>query len=384
MASAVIDFNLEANNQLLVNPKISNSEKATLQELKKVFEGKFSDKGYFLIASSGSSQKVGDSVKLIALKIQSVLNSARRFNQYFEATAKVHWGLVLPEYHVAGLGVFARAYLSGAQVYSKEWMTDGIEAWFTENQVGYMSLVPAQIYDLVQANIKAPLCIKKVFVGASALNPDLRDKALTLQWPIIETYGMTETASMIAIKTDDFFKVLPGVEVDNSDGVLKIKCDSLLSAKLQKTSEDIEIQSFNESSWYVTQDKVEIKKNPDGVFLHFLGRDTDYIKILGEGVSLSELRDLLIRIALEKKLNPLNFEILAVGDERAGHKLVLTTEESVSEEDSKLLKDLFNQHCRPYEKIQECMSIGQIPRTELGKLKMDVLKHIVMSEIGKV
>ena len=379
----MISFNLNSANQILVNPKISADEKSVLIALKNEFEIQAGKLGFFLLTSSGSSQNNNTSVKLIALSIEKVLNSARRFNQYFKASENDHWGLVLPDFHVAGLGIRARAFLADAQVFVKEWETDNFTTWIQENKIHFISLVPAQVFDLVQKKIIAPVAVKKIFVGAGSLNFELRNQALKLNWPIVETYGMTETASMIAVKEAEFFQVLPGVEVKIDLDLLSIKCDSLLTAKIQKVANQIEVKKIHENSWYLTEDRVELFMGTNEIFLKFLGRKTDYIKILGEGVSLSEIRSKLSELVLLKGINFTEFELLALEDTRAGYKLVLAVENTVNKPKASELMEFYNRACRPYEKILQCVVVRQIPRTELGKLKSDELKRIVTEELKK-
>lgn len=379
----MISFNFNSENQLLLNPKLTRNEKEVLVELKNEFDLKVTSKNHFLIASSGSSQKSNTSVKLIALHIDKVLNSARRFNEYYKTNEKDHWGLVLPDYHVAGLGVRARAFLSGAEVFVQDWDVSGLASWICENKIRYISMVPAQIFDLVQEKICAPEEFKKIFVGAGTLNEELRDQAMQLGWPIVETYGMTETSSMIAVKEGEFFYILPGVEVKTDADLLSIKCNSLLTATIQKIDDKILINFVHENSWYQTQDCIELFKFEEKQYLRFLGRRTDYIKILGEGVSLAELRNELSKLALLKNLNNLQFELVAVEDARTGYKLVLAVENTAHMRQASELIDLFNKTCRPYEKITQSVVVGQIPRTELGKLKVEELKHIVKEELKK-
>ncbi len=137
---ALIDFTLESPNHLLINPKLAEAEKFVLTELQAHFEKLFGNSNYFLIPSSGSSRQSFESVKLIALKKVSVLNSARRFNSYFGAGPSDNWGLVLPEFHVAGLGILARAHLAGAKVLKAEWPVLKLGAWLEDNKISYMSL----------------------------------------------------------------------------------------------------------------------------------------------------------------------------------------------------------------------------------------------------
>lgn len=244
-------------------------------------------------------------------------------------------------------------------------------------------MVPAQIFDLVQKRINAPEELKKIFVGAGALNEELRDKAVQLGWPIVETYGMTETSSMIAVKEGEFFYVMPGVEVKTDADLLSIKCNSLLTATIQKIDDEIMINSVQENLWYQTEDLAELFKFEEKQCLKFLGRRTDYIKILGEGVSLAELRNLLSKLMPFKNFDNSQFELVAIEDARMGHKLVLAVEKLVNRVVACELMNLFNKTCRPYEKIIQCVVVGQIPRTELGKLKAEELKRIVNEELKK-
>lgn len=393
----MINFNLNSANQLLINTKIPQQEKNTLVELKNEFEKEFGGSGYFLIASSGSSKKSEDSVKLIALHIKKVLNSAQRFNQYYRAGKNNHWGLVLPEFHVAGLAIRARAFLAGAVVFAKDWSADRFGSWIQENQISYISMVPAQVFDLVQKKIiYHPGCkLEKIFVGGGDLHKELYAQAVQLNWPIVETYGMTETASMIAIKEEkkatDFYQLLPGVEADIVSDLLSIRCNSLLTATVQKISDKIMIKTVPENSWYQSEDRAEIiaieGANKGAKALKLLGRVTDYIKILGEGVSLAELRNQLAKLLLAKNLEIAKFELLALTDPRAGHKLVLVMEGPDTLKTTTALVDelisLYNRECRPYEKISHCVRIGQIPRTTLGKLKIEELKYRVIKELNK-
>jgi o-succinylbenzoate---CoA ligase len=375
---AVIDFSAGQPNRLMINPKMPEVEKQVLAELQKHFENKVKDKDYFLIPSSGSSKKNDQSVKLIALSLEAILNSAQRFNNYFTAQSSDHWGLVLPEFHVAGLGVYARAHLSGASVFRSEWSAEKLEVWIEDNKICFISLVPAQVFDLVKLGVPAPPVIKKIFVGAGSLDKELQERAVSLKWPVVETYGMTETASMIAVRQNsELFEVLPSVEVKIEQDILSIQCSSLLSAVLQKDQDTIILQQFAQGQWYQTEDLATITKSEGKNWLNFLGRKTDYTKILGEGVSLSEIRNRIEKILMSQGVNPQQVALLAVNDERAGSKLVLVVQSPLTESEVKRLLVPYHQLSRPYEKVTQIIEVRQIPRTDLGKLKAEELKSII-------
>lgn len=368
-------------NCLLLNPKISEAEKDTLNVLKTEFEQKNGQFNFFLVTSSGSSQSAQQSAKLVALSFESVLNSARRVNLYLSAEPSDHWGLVLPDFHVAGVGVRARAFLAGSQVYERAWATQGLSDWITQNSISFMSLVPTQAFDLVRENIKCPQTIKKIFIGAGVMGAKIKQELSELGWPIAETYGMTETCSMIAVKEkNEYFRVLPEVEVRSSDGLLQIKCDSLLSCYMQKNSVNITSFYFQPDQWLQTEDRVEIFKHGERTDLSILGRSGDYVKILGEGVSLKELREIFEKICLSHGLNMKHFEIVALQNERAGLTLALVVEEAIGRAKAKALALEFNSQCRPYEKLRELYSIADLPRTALGKLKAEELKALLENQ----
>ncbi|MCC2677584.1 MAG: menE, O-succinylbenzoate-CoA ligase [Pseudobdellovibrio sp.] len=376
----MISFQPGAANQLLINPRLSPDEKSVLGELKNAFEINFGKENYFLVPSSGSSKAVNQSVKLMALSIESVLNSAKRVNFYLNATAENDWGLFLPEFHVAGLGVMARAHLAGAKVKPFVFSAKDFSSIIAEHHISFTSLVPAQIFDLAVAGAKAPACIKKVFVGGGFLNSDLRRQVAGLGWPVTETYGMTETASMVALREprDEHFKIMPGVSAGIENELLKIKCNSLLTAVVQKTAGQISVTAMDSNGWLQTEDLAVLHEKENGAYIELLGRKTDYIKILGEGVSLSELRQKLQALGQQLAIDPRAYELTATEHERAGYQLTLVTEESVQDRSQELI-DAYNALCRPYERITRSFVLRQIPRTDLGKLKTAELKRIIES-----
>ena len=385
----LFDFSQTAHNQLLINPRLSEAEKKNLFFLQKGFENKFTKENHFLVPSSGSSQKSDESVKLIVLHREAILNSARRFNDFFQAQSNESWGLVLPTHHVAGLGVMARAHLAEASVFQMTWQADLMFDWLSKNKICFLSLVPSQVFDLVTQQISAPKCIRKVLVGAGSLQPELKQQAMALGWPIVETYGMTETASMIAVKEatlnqKDFY-LLPGVEVRvGSNQLLQIKCNSLLNQAIQLNNNQVTFLESTAEGWFQTQDRVELMTGPKSTQLRFLGRENDYIKILGEGVSLLELRSLIERLALDLKIYLNEFVLLPWPDVRSENKIILVYEDLKLENNISNLQNEFNKQVRPYEKIKNIYKLNKLPRTELGKIKLEQLKaelaHLLKDE----
>ncbi len=363
----MITFNLLANvfNQLLTNPKSSPQEKSDQFDLKQEFEKQYGTKNYFLIPSSGSSRSNHESVKLVALHHDAVMNSAKRIVNHFNLDCSMAWGCVLPLFHVAGLGIHTRAFVVRAKVHQKDWTADGFAHWISSNDIQLISLVPTQIFDLVQKNVTSPKGLKHVFVGGAKLDNNLKEQILKLNWPIVETYGMTETSSMIAIGDAKNMRLLPDVEVALTGHQLKIKCNSLLTCSLQKIDGEVHFKT-PENGWYQTEDLAELSMQGQNVVLKLLGRQADFIKINAEGVSLSHLRQVL---GENSKL-----ALLALANQRSGFDIVLV------HENVEHIKDVvaeLNKQVKPFEMIRKVFCVDKIPKTDLHKIMYKKLEEII-------
>lgn len=365
-------FNFLGNvhNQMLINPRSSEKDKKDQYFLKEHFEETYGDKNYFLVPSSGSSSDAKTSVKLIALHQDAILNSAARVNNYFNLQSqgpKLNFGCVLPPFHVGGLGLYARAFLLRSPVFQATWESSTFESWMKENHIHVLSLVPAQIFDIVQKKIKPADTVKLVFVGGSKLAAPLRLQAKELGWNLTETYGMTETGSMIGVGSEEF-ELFPDIEVALHQDRLKIKCNSLMTCSLQLINEQVDIQTLD-SGWLQTEDRVEIRFQAEQTFIKVLGRSSDFIKINSEGVSLALLRS---AFGEDSKI-----ALFAIANERSEFEVVLAYEKSIPLESIKKLVMVFNQKVRPFEKIKKVYPIENIPKTDLQKIKYKTLQEII-------
>ncbi|OFZ31625.1 MAG: hypothetical protein A2622_03340 [Bdellovibrionales bacterium RIFCSPHIGHO2_01_FULL_40_29] len=360
-------FNFLENvfNQLLVNPRSSEQDRRDQVFLKNHFEKIYGDKNYFLISSSGSAKVENESTKLIALRHDAVMNSAKRVNANFGLDKSMSWGSVLPLYHVAGLGIYARAFLTQSQVYQSSWNVTQFIPWIEQNNINLVSLVPTQIYDLIQNNCKSPKSVRLVFIGGARLDDELRDQIKNLGWPITETYGMTETASMIATGQASKMRVLPDIEIGIHNDCLKIKCDSLMTCSLQKIENEVQIKTLDKG-WLVTQDRAEVSVVGNFVELNLLGRDSDFVKINAEGVSVSGLRDIL---------GPHDgLTLLALPEARSGNEIVAVKEKNFQAQE--IIKS-YNSRVRPFERIGKIFTVNQFPKTDLGKIKYKALEGML-------
>jgi O-succinylbenzoic acid--CoA ligase len=366
----------------LINPKWPRQDQERLLTLSQ----KFNLKNHVWIASSGSSSENFQSVKLIALSQQAFLASAQAVNQHLEVQRKDIWIQVLPRFHVGGLSIEARSFLSQSQVVpgllkDGKWSPTHFNEKIQESQASLSALVPTQVYDLVQLKIKAPRSMRAIVVGGSALSSEIYDQALKLGWPLLPSYGMTECCSQIATASlhqihslDSSMRILSHVQVAlSSEGFLKLKSEALLTGYAQWKEGEAFWVDPKVNGWLTTEDLAEIQ----GGELRPLGRGMEYIKISGEGVQLGQLQQKLENIIqVEMNLKPHNFAVFALADERTENKICLAAVAATEPEIQKLLK-VFNSQVAPYEGIKQVFSMTEIPRTDLGKIARKKIHSII-------
>ncbi|MBO9667514.1 MAG: AMP-binding protein, partial [Bdellovibrio sp.] len=198
--------------------------------------------GHVWIATSGSTAESTRSTKLVALSKKSLMASAQSVNQHLQATAQDVWTQVLPHFHVGGLGIEIRAELSGAKVIKAlkdgKWDPEFFYQTVLAEKCTLSALVPTQVYDLVERNYSCPSHLRAIVVGGGALDGALFDRARALGWPLLPSYGMTETASQIATASLQSLQNLeyPAIELlshadarTNAEGFLEVTSLSLFT-----------------------------------------------------------------------------------------------------------------------------------------------------------
>lgn len=121
--------------------------------------------------------------------------SAEAVGQFFNFKEGDSWALNLPLYHVSGLSIIFRALAANAGIFVAKTADDLCYA-VNERLVTHLSLVPTQLKRLLESSVDLS-GLKAIIVGGDELPEALKSQALLRALPIYETYGLTETASMI-------------------------------------------------------------------------------------------------------------------------------------------------------------------------------------------
>ncbi len=337
--------------------------------------------GHLLFETSGST----GSPKWIALSKQALLISAQAVNQHLRVTTDSCWGLTLPLHHVGGFGVAARAYQAGCHIstYRGKWNAAAFRNWIAAEQVTHTSLVPTQVFDLVQEKLSAPQSLTAIVVGGGQLDRAIGQAARDLGWPVLASYGMTEACSQIATQglerlnasySPTPLALLPIWQVQVSeDQRLSISGTALFSGII---SEGIYIP--RSSDWYQTADLASIQ----GLSLTPLGRADNQIKILGELVDAAEIERELIALS-HGRLAPTSLAVLAIPDERAGHLLVPVFEASVGPSFIDHVLHLYHQQAPGFRRLKPAVTVATFPRSALGKLRKPDLMRICLDQLNR-
>lgn len=121
------------------------------------------------------------------------------------------WLCPLPFYHVGGLSILFRAPLYGsAVVLPSSGNTEAIVRALNDSQATIVSLVPTQLYRILEGGHSLPSSLRLILVGGAAATPELIQRCIDKNLPLSLTYGMTETASQIATMPPEGVRRKPG------------------------------------------------------------------------------------------------------------------------------------------------------------------------------
>lgn len=400
---------------LLLNPRLAG-EVAQLQKLAwqkfATFEPELFLNGAVGISTSGSSRGAGAIGSIVVLSREALEVSAAAVNRRLQANQADIWGLALPLFHVGGFSIPIRAGLSHSRVAAftsrtgepLEWNPIDFHRWLSNEKVTLLSLVPTQLFDLVEAGLKSPSNLRAIVVGGGRLDETLHVKARTLGWPILQSYGLTECCSQVATALPQSdgrdLLTLDHVEVRaGDDQKLWIRSKSLLSARIvfdDDRQPRLE-RPVKSDGWFETSDRADVHGLGGDQASHFklrvLGREGETVKVLGELVDLVRVRSALEELAATGA-HPLLRQrtwVVAIPDARKEHKLVFVVERKrhSSEEVLRQAEEFIskqrssNSKLAPFEIPTEILVVDEIPRSSLGKVLSTLLTEEAVNRFVK-
>ncbi|MFT3693196.1 MAG: AMP-binding protein [Kofleriaceae bacterium] len=224
----------------------------------------------FVLFTSGTT---GDS-KGVCLSRDAIIAAARASEARLGWRDDDCWLLALPMAHSGGLSIVVRCLLARKPLILVE---HSIEREMSIATIA--SLVPAQLAELVEGS---PQNLRAIILGGAAAMPSLVERAVSRGWPVLQSYGLTETFGQIATATTPGgpLELLPGVVITATDPIT-IRAPQLATQYLHGAAIAPELR---------TSDLGELV----GETLTVLGRHDDVINTGGEKVHPLEVERVLV------------------------------------------------------------------------------------------
>lgn len=299
--------------------------------------------------SSGSTGQP----KEIRLPKTQMLRSAERTIDFFGLDKNSHLHSCISPDYIGGKMMAVRALATGCRLSYENPSNRPLDR-HDGTDIDLLSIVPSQMVHLLDHITELPH-ISHILIGGSPVNERLRALIAASGLDAWESYGMTETASHIALRhigeNAAGFRPLPDITVT-------LNPDSRLC---------IEIKGWCD---ILTNDIAQI--HPDGTF-SILGRFDNVIISGGKKIHPEE-----IETKIESRFN---VAAMAVGiqDIKWGEKMILVVDDSTRQEDTFTKDDEIYEFCRlelNNEYIPKEIIHAPIPRTPNGKPSREEARRI--------
>lgn len=278
---------------------------------------------------------------LIHLPKKEMKRSAMRTCSFFGIDASSHLHSCIAPDYIGGKMMLIRSMETGAS-FSFEKPSNRPFENYNGKRIDLVSVVPSQMIHVLE-NYTAVPEIDTFLIGGAPLSPEIRDGIIEKKIKAYESYGMTETASHIALRKVDsetlYFTTLPGVAIFyHKDNLLGIKIDGW------KT--------------FLTNDIADII---NGHEFRILGRHDNIIITGGKKVSPESLESIL------SPFLKFPFFISSKKDKKWGERIVLVVSDA-NLSDSNII-NVCRSNLKPFEVPKEIIRLSQLPLTLNGKIK---------------
>jgi len=242
-----------------------------------------------VLFTSGSGGESKACLHSLANHYYSALGS----NENIEIDVNDRWLQVLPMFHVGGLAIIFRTFISGATVVIPENKHD-LAKNMEKFNITHVSLVPTQLYRLLNTNMSTGQYrnLKAVLIGGDKVPGDLIRKAQEYLLPVHTSYGSTEMSSQITttVMGESFRGPLNSgktlnyreMKIDN-DGEILVKGKTLFKGYI---SNNKLTQARDIDGWYRTGDLGRIDQDGN---LVVLGRKDNMFISGGENIYPEEI-----------------------------------------------------------------------------------------------
>lgn len=339
-----------------------------------------SGSGAFIVPTSGTTARP----KLVRLPLDRLVASAAAWNAFLPPATG--WLLSLGLAHVAGLGILWRAAAAGVPIVvpaetDAPGLLDAIAISARGGvHVSHLSLVAAQLDGLLDATADGPPppSIRALILGGGPIPEALVRRAIAAGWPVVPSYGMTETASgVVALPAADagqhpgtVGRTLPGVQLRIAeDGEIQVRGPMRFAGYLDDP--DATTAALTPDDWLRTGDLGRL--DADGR-LTVDGRADDLIVSGGENISPAE-----VEAALAAHPAVADVAVTGVQDRTWGQvpvAVVAFRPDVVTPSDEDLVAHARARLAR-FKVPARFVRVASLPRTTLGKVERRALAALI-------
>jgi O-succinylbenzoic acid--CoA ligase len=295
---------------------------------------------------------------------QDTLSAAvRGFCAHFKLTTVNAVG-VLPLHHVSGLMAWMRCALTGGRYVPWDWkqLEAGAMPALSEGGGWFLSLVPTQLQRLLlqPAAVDRLRRFRAIFLGGGPAWPELLEAAAAAQLPLALSYGMTETAAMIATQRPEEFlagarscgAVMPHAQIEiSAEGLIRIRGDSLFRGYFP---------DWREPQPFATEDLGHF----DAVGqLHIDGRRDAVIITGGKKVAPAE-----VEAALRATGKFADVAVVGVSDAEWGQIVVACYPAKQAAPDLPAIDEMLSRDLAAYKRPKHYLAVDPWPRNAQGKI----------------
>ncbi len=306
----------------------------------------------------------------------------------------LHYGLqrvnavsVLPLYHISGLMAQLRCLATGGTYVQWDWRNLAAGDWpaLTTSDEGWaISLVPTQLQRLltIAGGVEFLLRFRFIFIGGAAAWPRLLDAATEKRLALNLSYGMTETAAMVAAQREGAFAL-----GERDSGTI------LPHARVRIVREDgqtssageigqVRIAGANLFRGYFPDTRTEAEFAPEDLGrldaagrLTILGRRDGMIITGGEKVWPAEVESALRETGLFSDV-----AVLGLSDQRWGEVVTVFYPAPDGSVDLERVHVLLEGKMSPYKWPKRIIPIDPWPRNDRGKVNRVALTQFAQNE----
>jgi O-succinylbenzoic acid--CoA ligase len=328
------------------NKQIVGEELAWEGDIAQFILAWFTNSDTISIQTSGTT----GSAKHIELNKNSMLASAILTNGFFDIDETKNALLCIPAKYIGGKMMILRWLLSGCNLVITKPSASPLDN--IDVKIDFCPMVPLQVEHSLEKQFAKFKDIKNIIIGGAPISHQLETHLSSLKQNIYATFGMTETASHIALKKltggnkSNSFEAMPGVTFELSKKQESLRC-LVINAKHINTKP------------FITKDIVELVDENTFVWK---GRYDNIINSGGVKINPEEIEK-----EISKHLEG-NFFLGGIPDDKLGEKLILVIESDQKVSDEQSLLDTLKEQLPLYNSPREIHYLQSFSRTVTGKI----------------